>query len=35
MRGLCLSPGRANKAIVIGDYHPALLRARRRARPLD
>jgi transposase len=30
LRGLCLSPGRANKAIVIGDHHPALLRARRR-----
>jgi IS5 family transposase len=30
MRRLCLSPGRVNKAIVIGDDHPALLRARRR-----
>jgi transposase len=30
MRGLCLSPGRVNKAIVIGDHHPSLLRARRR-----
>jgi transposase len=30
MRQLCLSPGRVNKAIVIGDDHPALLRARRR-----
>jgi IS5 family transposase len=30
MRDLCLSPGRVNKAIVIGDHHPALLRARRR-----
>jgi Transposase DDE domain len=27
MRQLCLSPGRANKAIVIGNDHPALLRA--------
>ena len=30
MRELCLSPGRVNKAIVIGNDHPALLRARRR-----
>jgi transposase len=30
MRQLCLSPGRVNKAIVIGDDYPALLRARRR-----
>jgi transposase len=30
MRRLCLSPGRINKAIVIGDDYPALLRARRR-----
>ena len=30
MRRLCLSPGRVNKAIVIGDDYPALLRARRR-----
>jgi hypothetical protein len=27
---LCLSKGRANKAVVISDEHPALLRARRR-----
>ncbi len=27
---LCLSKGRANKAVVIGDDYPALLRARRR-----
>ena len=27
---LCLSPGRVNKAIVIGDHYPALLQARRR-----
>ena len=30
MRRLCMSPGRVNKAIVIGDDYPALLRARRR-----
>lgn len=30
MRQLCLSPGRVNKAIVIGNDYPALLRARRR-----
>jgi transposase len=30
MRQLCLSPGRVNKVIVIGDDDPALLRARRR-----
>jgi IS5 family transposase len=30
MRQFCLSPGRVNKAIVIGDDYPALLRARRR-----
>jgi transposase len=30
MRQLCLSPGRVNKAVVIGDDYPALLRARRR-----
>jgi hypothetical protein len=29
MRRLCLSPGRVNKAIVIGEDSPALLRARR------
>jgi len=30
MRGDCLSKGRANKAVVVSDDHPALLRARRR-----
>ena len=30
MRRLCLSPGRVNKAIVISDDHPGLLRVRRR-----
>lgn len=30
MRGDCLSPGRVNKAVVVSDDHPALLRARRR-----
>jgi len=30
MRGDCLSPGRVNKAVVVSDNHPALLRARRR-----
>jgi transposase len=30
MASLCLSKGRANKAVVISDEHPALLRARRR-----
>lgn len=30
MRGGCLSPGRVNKAVVVSDDHPALLRARRR-----
>lgn len=30
LRQACLSPGRANKALVIGDDYPALLRARRR-----
>ena len=30
MRGDCLSPGRFNKAVVVSDEHPALLRARRR-----
>ena len=30
LASLCLSPGRWNKAIVISDHHPALLRARRR-----
>lgn len=30
LRQLCLSPGRANKAVVVGDDYPALLRARRR-----
>ena len=27
---LCLSKGRSNKAVVVGDHYPALLRARRR-----
>jgi transposase len=30
MRGDCLSPGRVNKAVVVSDDHPALVRARRR-----
>ena len=30
IRGDCLSPGRSNKAVVVSDDHPALLRARRR-----
>jgi transposase len=30
LAGLCLSKGRVNKAVVIGDDYPALLRARRR-----
>jgi transposase len=30
MRGDCLSPGRTNRAVVVSDDHPALLRARRR-----
>lgn len=30
MRGDCLSKGRVNKAVVVSDNHPALLRARRR-----
>jgi transposase len=30
LKGDCLSKGRANKAVVIGDDYPALLRARRR-----
>ena len=30
LRGDCLSKGRVNKAVVIGDDYPALLRARRR-----
>jgi transposase len=30
LASLCLSKGRANKAVVIGDDYPALLRARRR-----
>lgn len=30
IRGDCLSKGRANKAVVVSDNHPALLRARRR-----
>ena len=30
MRGDCLSMGRVNKAVVVSDNHPALLRARRR-----
>jgi hypothetical protein len=30
MKGDCLSPGRVNKAVVVSDDHPALLRARRR-----
>jgi IS5 family transposase len=30
LRALCLSGGRVNKAVVVGDDYPALLRARRR-----
>ena len=30
LASLCLSKGRANKAVVVSDDHPALLRARRR-----
>ena len=30
LRSLCLSGGRSNKAVVLGDNYPALLRARRR-----
>ena len=30
MARLCLSKGRANKAVVVGNDYPALLRARRR-----
>lgn len=30
LRANCLSPGRVNKAVVVGDDYPALLRARRR-----
>lgn len=30
IRGDCLSRGRVNKAVVVSDHHPALLRARRR-----
>lgn len=30
LRKDCLSPGRVNKAVVVSDDHPALLRARRR-----
>ena len=30
LRSLCLSGGRSNKAVVLGDDYPALLRARRR-----
>ena len=30
LKGDCLSPGRVNKALVVGDDYPALLRARRR-----
>jgi hypothetical protein len=30
MRGDCLPPGRLNKAVVVSDNHPELLRARRR-----
>src|SRR5207253_8414314 len=29
-KGDCLSKGRVNKAVVVGDHYPALLRARRR-----
>ena len=32
LAALCLSKGRANKAVVVSDDHPALLRARRRRR---
>ncbi|MCY4549823.1 MAG: hypothetical protein OXC28_15765, partial [Defluviicoccus sp.] len=30
LKGDCLSKGRVNKAVVIGDDYPALVRARRR-----
>ncbi|WP_430644614.1 transposase [Bradyrhizobium frederickii] len=30
LKGDCLSKGRVNKAVVVGDHYPALLRARRR-----
>jgi transposase len=30
LRGVCLSKGRVNKAVVVGNDYPALLRARRR-----
>ena len=30
LKALCLSKGRTTKSVVIGDHHPALLRARRR-----
>jgi hypothetical protein len=30
LKGDCLSKGRVNKAVVVGDDYPALLRARRR-----
>jgi hypothetical protein len=30
LRSLCLSGGRSNKAVILGDNYPALLRARRR-----
>ena len=30
LASLCLSSGRVNKAVVVGDDYPALLRARRR-----
>ena len=30
LRGDCLSKGRVNKAVVVGDDYPALIRARRR-----
>src|SRR5258708_5020066 len=33
LRSLCLSGGRSNKAVVLGDNYPALLRARRRREP--
>jgi hypothetical protein len=30
LKGDCLSKGRVNKSVVVGDHYPALLRARRR-----
>jgi Transposase DDE domain len=30
LKSLCISKGRMTKSVVIGDHHPALLRARRR-----